>query len=165
MISFDILKTVALCIWADQLAYHLRQPFSLRLALYQPFSSGFSSADSWLTDLSTTLKTIPMYPEYNHPPAIPIHHQPPIFSLIGAVILIPVSNLNRLISNPLQTHHVRTVLIVFLISLPFSCHRASSSIYPWVNLTLMSPFGNLKRNFSRSRDEMIPKAPRRWDGY
>lgn len=98
-----------------------------------------------------------------------------IFPACGAVTLIPLSNLNKFISNPLQTHQVLTVLIAFLISLPFKSHFASSYISSSPTVNLFEPvdlveepeeFGisRRERNFSqrRRREEWGSDLKTRW---
>jgi hypothetical protein len=86
------------------------------------------------------------------------------FPACGAVTLIPLSNLFRVISKFLQTHHVRTVLIAFLISLPFNSHLANSLMS--FSLTLPSALlpGRRDRNFCqiRRRDEKGRDSNTRW---
>ena len=91
------------------------------------------------------------------------------FLACGAVTRIPLSNLKRFISNPLHTHHVLTVLIAFLISLPFSSHFANSPSISLFNPSIVLvrewlSLGRRARNFSQSRrrEEAGSGEKRRW---
>ena len=87
-----------------------------------------------------------------------------IFVACGAVLLIPDSSLSRLISKSLITHQLRTVLIEFLISLPFNSHFASSFRSLAFNFIFFSSFGRRSMNFCHSwRRAMGERAEkRRW---
>src|SRR3954454_5758656 len=94
---------------------------------------------------------------------------PSTFLACGAVTTMPLSNLNKFISNPLQIHHVLTVLIAFFISLPFNSHFASSFISFLLNFataafSVPSEGGRRERNFCqrRRRDVKGRDLKRRW---
>ena len=86
------------------------------------------------------------------------------FLACGAVTLIPLSNLNKFISNSLQTHQVLTVLIAFLISRPFISHFANSCMSFFETLGLAASWGRRDRNFCqrRRREENGRGVKRRW---
>jgi len=68
----------------------------------------------------------------------------------GAVLLMPDSSLSKSNSRSLMTHQLRTVLIEFLISLPFNSHFAYTFKSFADSSFFFSCFGRRAMNFCQS---------------